>query len=210
MDRPKPRLGREFFARPTAGVAVELVGCTLWRYTAAGITAGRIVETEAYLDASDRASHAAWSKRGQDVMRRAPGTVYIYRCYGMHWMFNIVAHAPDTVGAVLIRAVEPVEGIDIMEGRRGLTEIRQLCSGPGKLCQAFDIDESLHKIDLVTSDTVWLTAGNRSEAPTLIAGKRIGITKSPELPLRFFAAGNRYVSAHRRGVPFTSEVIPSF
>lgn len=205
-----PHLGREFFDRPTAEVAVELVGCTLWRYTTAGITAGRIVETEAYLDASDRASHAAWSKRGQDVMHRAPGTVYIYRCYGMHWMFNIVAHAPDTVGAVLIRAVEPVEGIEVMQARRRMTDVRQLCSGPGKLCQAFGIDEGLHKVDLVTSDAVWLTCGERPEAPTLVAGERIGITKSPELQLRFFEAGNRYVSAHRRGVPFTSEVIPSF
>lgn len=207
MDSQRERLGREFFERPTADVAVDLISCELWRFTSAGVTAGRIVETEAYLDAADRASHAAWSKRGQDVMRRSPGTVYIYRSYGMHWMFNIVAHAPGSVGAVLIRAVEPLEGIDLMRARRKVTDVRQLCSGPGKLCQAFGIDEALHKADLATSDAVWITPAGA--APDIVIGERIGITKSPERQLRFFEAGNRYVSAHRRGVPFSREMLPS-
>ncbi|MEZ4531146.1 MAG: DNA-3-methyladenine glycosylase [Thermomicrobiales bacterium] len=201
------RLDRGFFERPTATVAVDLIGCVLWRYSTAGVTSGRIVETEAYLDASDRASHAAWSKRGQDVMQRAPGTIYIYRSYGMHWMFNIVAHAPESVGAVLVRAVEPLDGIDLMEKRRGLTALRQLASGPGKLCQAFGIDDGLHKVDLATSDAIWITPA--SARASLVVGERIGITKSPELELRFFEAGNRYVSAHRRGVPFSPEMLPS-
>ena len=182
----------------------------LWRVTAEGTTAGRIVETEAYLDASDRASHAAWSKRGQDVMQRAPGTVYIYKSYGVHWMFNVVAHAPGTVGAVLIRAVEPTEGIALMEERRGMTDRRGLCSGPGKICQAFAIDESLHKIDLTVSDDVWLTQGPLGSDVDIVVGERIGITKSPDLPLRFFEARNRFVSAHRRGVPLSPEMLPSF
>jgi DNA-3-methyladenine glycosylase len=201
------KLGRAFFERPTAEVAVDLLSCVLWRYTTAGITAGRIVETEAYLDSADRASHAAWSSRGKDVMRRAPGTVYIYRSYGIHWMFNIVAHAPETVGAVLIRAVEPVEGIDLMQARRNVANERQLCSGPGKLCQAFGIDEGLHKLDLTTSDAVWLTKS--TVGTNIMVGERIGITKSSDLPLRFFEAGSPYVSAHRRGVPFTPEMLPS-
>ena len=207
MSNPHIRLGRDFFERSTAEVAAELVSCTLWRYTAAGITAGRIVETEAYLDPADRASHAAWSKRGQDVMHRAPGTIYIYRSYGMHWMFNIVAHAPEAVGAVLVRALEPIEGIALMEARRKTTNVRQLCSGPGKLCQAFGIDEALHKVDLSSSDAVWIAPMH--EIPELIIGERIGITKSPELPLRFFDGESRYVSAHRRGVPFLPEMLPS-
>lgn len=202
------RLGADFFDRPTADVAVDLISCVLWRYTTAGVTAGRIVETEAYLDASDRASHAAWSKRGQAVMKRAPGTLYIYRSYGIHWMFNIVAHETGTVGAVLIRSVEPIEGIELMQARRRTKELRQLCSGPGKLCQAFGIDDGLHTLDLTSSDAVWIAPGDQ---PSNIAiGERIGITKSPELPLRFFESGNRYVSAHRRGVPFSPEMLPSF
>ena len=167
------------------------------------------METEAYLDASDRASHAAWSKRGQDVMYRAPGTVYIYRSYGMHWMFNIVAHAPEDIGAILIRAVEPLDGIELMERRRGTTELRQLCSGPGKLCQAFDIDDSLHKVDLATSAEVWVAPRTSNPFDKILVGERIGITKSPELQLRFFISGNRFVSAHRRGVPFSPEMLPS-
>ncbi len=207
MASPTIRLDRAFFERPTAEVAVDLISCTLWSCTPAGVTAGRIVETEAYLNAVDRASHAAWSKRGQDVMQRAPGTIYIYRSYGLHWMFNLVAHAPDTVGAVLIRAIEPLEGIELMEPRRHTVDLKQLASGPGKLCQALGIDEALHTVDLTTSDAVWISPG--SDAPQIVIGERIGITKSADLQLRFFEAGNRYVSAHRRGVPFSSEMLPS-
>jgi DNA-3-methyladenine glycosylase len=207
MTSAKSRLDRSYFERPTAEVAVDLISCTLSRSTAAGVTSGRIIETEAYLDEADRASHAAWSKRGQDVMKRAPGTVYIYRSYGLHWMFNIVAHLPDTVGAVLIRAVEPVEGIALMRERRKIDDLWQLASGPGKLCQAFGVDEALHKVDLTTSDDVWISPGDG--APQIVIGERIGITKSADLPLRFFEASNRYVSAHRRGVPFSSEMLPS-
>jgi DNA-3-methyladenine glycosylase len=202
-------LDREFFARATAEVAVRLISTMLWRRTSEGLVSGRIVETEAYLDAQDRASHAAWSKRGQAVMHRAPGTIYIYRSYGMHWMFNIVAHAADMVGAVLIRAVEPVCGIELMQRRRGIQNVRQLCSGPGKLCQAFAIDDSLHEVDLVTSPKIWLTVGPDEGNIDLAVGERIGITKSADLQLRFFEAGNQFVSAHRRGVPFVPEMLPS-
>lgn len=201
------RLGKAFFERPTAQVAVDLISCVLWRSSTAGITSGRIVETEAYLDATDRASHAAWSKRGQDVMKRAPGTIYIYRSYGMHWMLNFVAHAPDTVGAVLIRALQPIDGIELMEARRRSSDVRQLCSGPGKLCQAMGIDDGLHKVNLESSDAVWIT--QRSERPPLTVGERIGITKSPELHLRFFESDSRFVSAHRKGSPFAPEMLPS-
>jgi DNA-3-methyladenine glycosylase len=202
-------LDQDFFGRATDEVARRLIGTTLVRATSAGVTSGRVVETEAYLDASDRASHAAWSKRGQDVMHRAPGTVYIYRSYGMHWMFNIVAHAPEDIGAILIRAVEPLAGIELMEQRRGTSDLRQLCSGPGKLCQAFAIDESLHKDDLATSNEVWIEWGTSEPVAEILVGERIGITKSPELPLRFFVPGNRFVSAHRRGVPFSPKMLPS-
>lgn len=207
MRNAGERLQREFFERPTATVAVDLISCVLWRYTTAGVTSGRIVETEAYLDASDRASHAAWSKRGQDVMKRAPGTIYIYRSYGMHWMLNIVAHVPNAVGAVLIRALQPLSGIELMEARRKTNVERQLCSGPGKLCQAMGVNDALHKVDLTVSDAIWITAGD--ERPPITIGERIGITKSPELQLRFFEQGNQFVSAHRKGVPYSPEMLPS-
>jgi DNA-3-methyladenine glycosylase len=190
-------------------VAVDLISAMLWHRSPGGLTGGRIVETEAYLDARDLASHAAWSKRGQAVMQRAPGTIYIYRSYGMHWMFNIVAHETDTVGAVLIRAVEPTEGIELMERRRGTADLRELCSGPGKLCQAFAIDDALHEVDLVTNPEIWLTERQGDTDPAVVIGERIGITKSADLHLRFFESGSRFVSAHRRGVPFTPEMLPS-
>lgn len=209
MAKSGARLDRAFFERNTSEVAVDLVSTILWRRTLEGTTAGRIVETEAYLDARDRASHAAWSKRGQQVMYRAPGTVYIYRSYGIHWMFNIVAHAPGSVGAVLIRAAEPIVGIELMEKRRQTVDLRQLCSGPGKLCQAFGIDETMHEVDLSKSNDIWLTFGENEKRVELVVGERIGITKSPELPLRYFEADNRFVSAHRRGVPYVPEMLPS-
>lgn len=123
-------------------------------------------------------------------------------------MFNIVAHAPAAVGAVLIRAVEPIDGVALMQLRREQTDPLHLCSGPGKLCQAFGIDEGLHKADLTASDTVWISGGISPNR--VMVGERIGITKSPELPLRFFDADSRYVSAHRRGVPFSPHMLPSF
>lgn len=142
-------------------------------------------------------------------MHRAPGTIYIYRSYGMHWMFNLVAHEPEKVGAILVRAVEPLEGIELMECRRKTTVLRQLCSGPGKLCQAFAIDEALHKEDATSNDEVWLTVGTPAAEIDLVVSERIGITRSAELPLRFYEAGNRFVSGHRRGVPFSPEMLPS-
>lgn len=209
MAKQEMPLDREFFERPTAEVAIDLISMTLWRTTAQGCVSGRIVETEAYLDSRDHASHAAWSRRGRDVMQRAPGTIYIYRSYGMHWMLNIVAHAPGTVGAILLRAVEPVDGIELMEERRGTTKLQQLCSGPGKLCQAFGIDDSMHKTDLLESNQIGIEPDGVPDDIELVVGERIGITKSADLPLRFFEAGNRFVSAHRRGVPFDPAVLPS-
>ncbi len=113
----------------------------------------------------------------------------------------------DAVGAVLLRAVEPLEGIELMQSRRKTHEVKQLASGPGKLCQAFGIDEALHKVDLSTSDAVWISS--RIGAPRINVGERIGITKSSELQLRFFDAESDYVSAHRRGVPLPREMLPS-
>jgi DNA-3-methyladenine glycosylase len=179
-------------------VAVDLLGCRLCRLHEDAVTSGRIVETEAYLSEDDLASHAAWSRRGRETMEREPGTVYMYRAYGIHMMFNIVARTAAPHGAVLIRAIEPETGIETMQGRRGTDDRRALTSGPGKLAQALALRFDDHLTDLVCDSAIWIEAG---EAPHLIlASKRIGITKSADLILRFFDGKSPYVSASRQGI----------
>src|SRR5688500_19338172 len=130
-------LTREFYERPTIEVARELLGQVVVSTSPPGRTAGRIVETEAYLGADDPASHAARLRTGRvEVMWGEPGIAYVYRSYGIHAMLNIVTEPLGTTGAVLIRALEPMIGVDLMRVRRCLDGERLLCSGPGKLCQA--------------------------------------------------------------------------
>jgi DNA-3-methyladenine glycosylase len=192
------RLGRAFFARKTAPVAVELLGCLIHVERNGEQLSGRIVETEAYLDSRDLASHAAWSRRGRETMKQEPGLVYMYRSYGIHAMFNIVAKEPDSAGAVLIRAFEPLDGIETMLTRRGVSDPRQIASGPGKLCQALGLSLDDHLVDLTTDQSIWIEDG--SAPGTILNSVRIGITKSPELPLRFFDGQSEHVSATRRGI----------
>lgn len=186
------RLTRSFFARPTDQVAERLLGCVLWTDSPEGMTAGRIVEVEAYLDQRDPASHAAWLKRGQLIMAGRPGTVYMYRSYGVHSMFNIVAEREGVLGAVLVRALEPIEGLDLMMARRGVQSDRLLCSGPGRLCQALGLTLADNDEDLPHSDRVWIAHGTPSPAVTVT--KRIGITKGVDLPLRFVETGSPFLS----------------
>lgn len=194
------RLLREFFARDTRVVARDLLGQVVVSVTAEGMTAGRIVETEAYLGAEDLASHAAKLKKGRvEVMWGEAGIAYIYRSYGIHAMLNVVAERSGKTGAVLIRALEPLAGIPLMQQRRGVEVERQLCSGPGKLCRALGITLDLQGTDLVTSERLWIAAGNRVTG-VLVSG-RIGISQAMDDPWRYWATGNPHVSAHRRGVP---------
>jgi DNA-3-methyladenine glycosylase len=191
------RMDRMFFARPTAEVAIELLGRTLCHETGDGVTCGKIVETEAYLDETDLASHAAWSRRGRETMDGPAGRIYMYRAYGIHDMFNIVAKNEGARGAVLIRALDPTEGSSIMRERRGVKSLANLSSGPGKLCQAMGFNLDLHGVDLTVSPVVWITAG---PAPARIrVSQRVGITRSPELLLRFFDPSSPHVSATRLG-----------
>lgn len=127
------------------------------------------------------------------------GIAYVYRSYGIHTMLNVVAQRSGETGAVLIRALEPLEGIPLMEQRRGVVDERHLCSGPGKLCQAMGITLDLQGTDLVTSGQLWLAAGERISEVT-VSG-RIGISRAVDDPWRYWATGNVHVSAHRRGVP---------
>lgn len=172
--------------------ARALVGARLvW-----GTCRGVIVETEAYLDdASDEACHTFFRPSARDfVSRHPPGAAYIYLNYGMHWMLNVLVKGARQ-GFVLIRAVEPVQGLATMRRRRHKIDPRALCSGPGKLCAAFGITGRHHGIDLVTAPSRGLRVATAT-CP-VVADRRIGISRSLELPWRFLLDGSPYVSAPR-------------
>ena len=174
-----------FWARHPALVARDLIG---WRVLVDGV-GGRIVETEAYHH-EDPASHSFSGRTERNAaMFGPPGRAYVYRSYGIHWCLNVVC-GEDPGSAVLIRALEPVEGLEIMRTRRGVTELRALCSGPGKLCQALAVTRSLDGLPLDSSPF----ALEPGDATDLAAGPRIGISKAAEVPWRFGEAGSRFLS----------------
>jgi DNA-3-methyladenine glycosylase len=178
-----------FFARDSATVAADLIGVRLLVDGVGGV----IVETEAY-DQDDPASH---SFRGPTARNAAmfgpPGRAYIYRSYGIHWCLNMVC-AP--VGGVLIRALEPTDGLDLMAERRGTTDKRLLCSGPGRLCQALAITGAQGHLPLDQQPFALTPAA----APrTVVVGPRIGLSKAVDTPWRFGAAGSRFLSHPFRG-----------
>lgn len=190
----------KFFARPTLTVALNLLGQRLVRRLDGRRVGGRIVETEAYIGPDDGANHASKGRtRRTEVMFGPPGRSYIYLVYGMHYMLNLVTEAPGFPAAVLIRALEPVEGIEVMQTRRpGVTDERNLTNGPGKLCQALAIDKSLHNWDVSLGQELWLELEDRLPDTAIATGPRIGISYArPEdqaAPWRFWVQGNRFVS----------------
>ncbi|WP_241004415.1 DNA-3-methyladenine glycosylase [Conexibacter sp. SYSU D00693] len=179
-----------FYDRPVVEVARELVGCLL----VCGDTSGVVVETEAYHE-SEPACHAYVGKTARtSVLFGPPGTAYVYRSYGIHALVNAVCEAEEVGAAVLIRALEPVDGIGLMQERRGLERLEDLCSGPGKLTQALGFDLEANATSLADGPVRLLGRDPDAPAPALLAGTRIGITKGVELPWRFCAAGSRHVS----------------
>ena len=174
----------ELFSLPSTLAGPALIG---WTLTLDGV-GGRIVETEAY-DHEDPASHSFSGPTPRNaVMFGPPGRIYVYRSYGIHWCMNLVCRGPAS--AVLIRAIEPTEALDLMIARRGLDDPRRLCSGPGRLCQALGVTHDHNGLS-VTEPPFALEPGPPAQ---VVAGPRIGITKAVDQPWRFGEKGSRYLS----------------
>ena len=199
----KQKLPREFYTRSdTLEIARDLIGKILIVPTGAGErVSAKIVETEAYLGAIDKAAHSYNNRRTKrtETMFAVGGTVYIFFIYGMYFQFNIVVGEVDTPHAILIRAVEPLENIEIMRERRGRMKDTNLTSGPGKLCIALDIDRRFNGADLL-GDKIWIEEGEKFSTDSIACGKRIGIDYAEEYaekPWRFWIKDNPFVSRSR-------------
>ena len=178
----------------TLTIAKNLLGYTLVHESDEGITAGIIVETEAYLQ-GDPACHAYRRKS----VRNAPmfgeaGTIYVYQIYGMHFCVNISTNKKDIGEAVLIRALEPTLGIDLMEIRRKTELLKNLCSGPGKLVQAMGIHKRMNDWHILDSDLKIISPNSQLSDNEIITTTRIGITQGVDLPYRFYVKDNKFVS----------------
>ena len=182
----------------TIDLAKALIGCVLVRDCPDGRSAGRIVETEAYVR-DDPASHAY---RGPSLrnasMFLGPFHAYVYKIYGTSLCVNVTSETAGEGAAVLVRALEPVEGLALMEARRGTTRMRDLARGPGRLCQALDVGMALDGIDLLRDKRLWLAApstpGEANGGGRVGKSRRIGISKAAERLLRFYERGNPFVS----------------
>ncbi len=198
------KLPKSFYLHDTVSVARALLGCILWRRLDHGeLLAARIVETEAYLGANDMASHARRGLRSarNESMYLEGGHAYVYFTYGMHWCMNVVTQEADLAEAVLLRAAEPLRGIEFIRERRPKAKKEwELMNGPGKICMAMDIDRRMDGQSL-RGDVLWLTEREIDIDDDHIAvTPRVGIDNSGDAaawPLRFFIRNNRHVSAHR-------------
>jgi DNA-3-methyladenine glycosylase len=187
------RLTKGFFDRSVHEVAPDLLGATL---LVNGV-GGRIVEVEAYHHTEPAAHSFRGPTERNAIMFGPAGYAYVYRSYGIHWCLNFVCEAKGSASAVLIRALEPTEGLATMRRRRGVTQNRLLCSGPGRLCQALGVTVKHNGLAL---DAPPFALWARQGAVEIVAGPRIGITKAAELPWRYGEKGSRFLSK-----PFTGE-----
>jgi DNA-3-methyladenine glycosylase len=186
-------LAHAFYDRPVLEVARALLGCVVRH----GETAGVIVETEAYHE-SEPACHAFVGLTPRTAPLFGPaGRAYVYRSYGIHALLNAVCEPPGVGAAVLIRALEPLEGLDRMRERRGLDRVEDLCSGPGKLTQSLAVGLDLNAADLGAGPVAFEAPPPGWDGVAVVTGPRIGITKAAELPWRFSVAGSRFVSRPR-------------
>lgn len=183
---------QEFYARDTNQVAKDLLGCYIVHHSPEGITAGMIVETEAYLQHGDPACHTSrgMTKRNQ-VMFGQPGLAYVYFTYGMHYCFNVVTNEAGVGDAVLLRALQPLAGVPLMQSRRHKEKLTDLCSGPAKLVQAMGITKEHNGSNLITGP-INIYPGAPVEA--IVTTTRIGIKVGEELPYRYYIKDNPYIS----------------
>jgi DNA-3-methyladenine glycosylase len=188
-------LSRDFFARSVHAVAPELIGAELF---VDGV-GGTIVEVEAY-DHEDPAGHGYAGRTARNAsMFGPPGHAYVYRSYGIHWCLNLVCEEEGSASAVLVRALEPVRGLETMRVRRGLDEARVLCSGPGRLCQALGVAREHDGLPL---DAPPFELHRRSGELEVVSAPRIGISRAADLPWRYCLAGSRFLS---RSLPRSAE-----
>ena len=181
-------VGKKFFTQPTIELAKSLLG----KYLVFKDLKAKIVETEAYLYHGDPACHAARGLTPRTAPMFGPaGRTYVYFIYGMHFCLNVVSGKTGEGEAVLIRALEPIQGIEVMKERRKSNKIENLCNGPGKLCQAFGITKEHNNLCLLSGE---LQIHNSRENPDLRSSKRIGLSSGQDLELRFFINGNNFVS----------------
>lgn len=199
-DVPRSPLPREFYARHPAVVARELLGKRLIRQAADGaISAGRIVEAEAYLSRRDRACHASRGKTRKNATMFGPaGHAYVYMIHA-RWCLNAVTEDVDVPSAVLIRAIEPLVGIDLMQLRRGLDVNLNLARGPARLCAALDVTKHYDGWDLTSGRELWIADDptQNGKALKIVRSRRVGVTSAHHRLLRFFIAGSPYVSGRR-------------
>ncbi len=195
-------LPRAFYDRPTLAIARDLLGCVLVRQLDGQRLAGRIVEVEAYIGTEDGACHARAGRTTRNaVMFGPPGRAYIYFAYGLHWLLNVVTEGVDQPAAVLIRALEPLEGLERIAAHRAGRPRREWTSGPARLTQALAIDGALNGIDLTVPGPLTIEAGQPVPEAAIRTGPRIGIAYAPEpwrsRPWRFWLADSPDVSKPR-------------
>jgi DNA-3-methyladenine glycosylase len=189
-----PALERRFYDRDPAIVARELLGKLLIRWSMQGLCGGRIVETEAYMSVDDPACHAHRGRTARNAsMFGHPGHAYVYMIHAK-WCFNAVTEPEDFGSAVLIRAVVPLAGAWLMQQRRKTPILGDLCRGPARLCQAFDIWGKQDGWDLTLHKSLWIADDDYESDEPIVATPRIGISKAADLPLRFCYQGNPFVS----------------
>lgn len=195
-----PTLRRSFYAQAPDVVARNLLGTMLVSRRGGTRTSGRIVETEAYLAEGDSACHAAKHRTARtEVMFGSAGIAYVYPIHAK-FCFNIVCETNEIGCAVLIRALEPVDGVEAMKTRRGVDSLRRLTTGPACLCQALEIDRSVNGLDITTPQDVWVEANSKSsvESNRVRVTERIGVTSAEDLLLRFVIRDNPFVSGPAR------------